>query len=73
MKRLERLSPRIASRRLQRSISLLTYASTELYRAGQAAGDSYTRNRLRVFADGLRSVSIPLSRIASHLERGAQQ
>jgi hypothetical protein len=63
-------SHRIASRRVQRCIALLACASTELHRASGAANDTYSRDRLKNLANGLRDVGVPLSRIASHLERG---
>ena len=63
-------SPRVASRRVQRCITLLTNASTELHRASSAAKDPHSRDRLRYLANGLRDIGVPLSRIASHLERG---
>jgi hypothetical protein len=63
-------SHRIASRRVQRCVALLTCASTELYRASGAANDTHSRNRLRYLANGLRDIGLPLARIASHLERG---
>jgi hypothetical protein len=63
-------SPRLASRRVQRCIALLKCASTELYRASGAANDTHSRNRLKCLASSLRNLAVPMSRIASHLERG---
>ncbi len=63
-------SHRIASRRVQRCIALLTCASTELYRASGTANDTYSRDRLKCLASSLRDLAVPMSRIASHLERG---
>jgi hypothetical protein len=63
-------SRRTASRRVQRCINLLTHASAELHRASSAANDTYSRDRLRYLANGLRDIGVPLSRIASHFERG---
>jgi hypothetical protein len=70
MAQLDRSSGRIASRRVERCISLLACASTELHRASGATNDTYSRDRLRYLANGLRNISLPLSRIASHLEQG---
>lgn len=63
-------SPCIASRHVQRCISLLTNASTELHRAGGAAKDTHSRGHLKHLANRLRDIGVPLSCIASHLERG---
>jgi len=40
--------------------------------ASQHAPDKYNADRLRFFARGLRDVSVPLSNIASRLEKGGQ-
>jgi len=70
LKKLERNSKRIASRRLTRAVTLLTRAGRQLYCASQAAPDRFNREKLHFLADGLRELSLPLSRIASRLEKG---
>lgn len=62
-------SRRIASRRLAR-VTLLNLAGRQLDGASHTAPDRFHRDRLRFFATGLRELSLPLSRIASHLDRG---
>jgi hypothetical protein len=68
--RLHPTSARIASRRLNRAVSLLCRAGQQLDDAASLAPDKFHRNRLYVFASGLRDLAIPLARIASHLQRG---
>jgi hypothetical protein len=63
-------SHRIASRRLTRAITLLTRAGRQLDNASRLAPDKYNADRLRFFAIGIRDLSLPLSRIASRLEKG---
>jgi hypothetical protein len=65
-------SNRVASRRLTRGVTLITRAGRALDGASQAASDRFHRDRLRVFATGLREVSLPLSRVASILEKGGE-
>src|SRR2546421_6537564 len=67
--RLESTSPRIASRRLTRAVKLLVRAGRQLESASLAAPDKYNQDRLKLIASGLRAISIPLCKIASHLER----
>jgi hypothetical protein len=64
------LSHRLASRRLTRAVTLLARAGRQLDDASRVAPDRHNRNRLRLLATGLRDLSIPLSKIASYLERG---
>jgi hypothetical protein len=66
-------SHRIASRRLIRAVTLLCRAGRQLAEASRIAPDPYNRERLHYFATGIRDLSLPLSRIASRLERGDQQ
>jgi hypothetical protein len=73
MRRVEHVSHRAASRRLARAVSLLHLAGQQLLAASQASPDRFHRNKLRGLALGLREVSLPLSRIASVLERGGGQ
>ena len=63
-------STRIASRRLTRAITLLSRAGKQLDSASQTVPDRYQMDRLRFLATGLRDLSLPLSRIASRLEKG---
>ena len=72
MEPLEITSSRVASRRLARAVTLLHRAGRQLDSASQAAPDRFHRDRLRFFATGLRDLAIPLSRIASHLEKGGE-
>lgn len=69
-KQLHSSSPRIASRRLTRAITLLTRAGRQLDTASRLAPDKYNADRLRFLAIGIRDLSLPLSRIASRLEKG---
>jgi len=66
-------SHRLASRRLTRAVTLVVRAGRQLDSASDAAPDRYNRDRLRLLATGLRSLSIPMSKIATHLERGGAQ
>ena len=66
-------SPRAASRRLARAVTLLNLAGRQLDRASHTAPDRFHRDRLRFFATGLRDLSLPLSRIASRMEKGGDQ
>jgi hypothetical protein len=70
MAKLDTTSNHIASRRLTRAVTLLIRAGRQLESASQAAPDRFHRKRLHFFADGLRELSLPLSRIASRLEKG---
>ena len=62
-----------ASRRLGRAITLLNRAGRQLDGASQAAPDRFNRDHLYSLATGLREFTLPLSRLASHLQRGGQQ
>jgi hypothetical protein len=73
MNKVHHKSNRAASRRLARAVSLLYRAGEQLSAAGQASPDRYHRNKLHRLALGLRELSLPLSRIASVLERGGNQ
>lgn len=66
-------SNRTASRRLTRALTLLNRAGRQLDGASHAAPDRFQRDRLRFFATGLRELSLPLSRVASILEKGRAQ
>lgn len=72
MARLERSSNRFASRRLTRAVTLLHRAGRQLDTASQTAPDRYNRDLLHNLALGLRELSLPLSRIASRLEKGGE-
>jgi hypothetical protein len=63
-------SRRVASRKLARSLAYLHHAERQMASASQAAPDRYHQDRLRFIANGLRELSIPLTRIVSRLERG---
>lgn len=69
---LERNSSRTSSRRVIRAVTLLYRAGRQLDTASQTAPDRYNRDRLHDLASGLRSLSLPLSRIASRLENGGE-
>lgn len=69
---LELTSNRAASRRLARAVTLLNRAGRQLDGASHASTDRFHRDRLRFFATGLREFSLPLSRIASVLEKGGE-
>jgi hypothetical protein len=66
-------SRRIASRRLARAVTLLHRAGRQLDGASHASPDRFHRDRLLSFATGLRELAVPLSRIASSLEKGECQ
>lgn len=65
-------SNRVASRRLMRALILLNRAGRQLDFASQATPDRFHRDRLHSFAEGLRELSIPLSRLASRFEKGGE-
>jgi len=71
LKPLNLTSPRIASRRLTRAVTLLSRAGRQLDAASRLAPDKYHADRLRFLATGLRDLSLPLVRIASRLEKAA--
>jgi len=62
-------SNRIASRRLSKAVTLLFRAGKQLDAASRTAPDKYHADRLRFLATGVRDVTLPLCRIASHLEK----
>ena len=66
-------SRRIASRQLTRAVTLLGRAGRQLDDASRVVPDSYNRDRLHYIATGLRDLSLPLSRIASRLEKGGER
>ena len=66
----ESRSHRLASRRLTRAVTLLSRAGRQLDDASRLAPDRFNADRLHALADGLRSFSVPLYRLASRLERG---
>lgn len=63
-------SRRIASRHVAKAVILLSRAGQQLQAASQTIADNYSCDRLRFFATGVRDVALPLSKIASCLERG---
>ena len=73
MPKVEHTSNRTASRKLVRAVTFLTLAGQQLSAASQASSDRYHRNKFHRLALGLREFSLPLSRIASLLERGGDQ
>jgi hypothetical protein len=70
MSKVEHASNRTASRKVLRAVTLLTLAGEQLSAAGQSSPDRYHRNRFHNLARGLKELSLPLSRLASILERG---
>jgi hypothetical protein len=70
--KLDNVSPRIASRRVTRALTLLHRASRQLEAASQSAPDRYHKDEIFSFALGLRGLCLPLGRVASRLERGAE-
>jgi hypothetical protein len=73
MPKVEHTSNRTASRKLVRAVTLLTLAGQQLSAASQTSVDRYHRNKFHRLALGLREFSLPLSRIASLLERGGEK
>jgi hypothetical protein len=73
MNKFEHTSNRTASRKLVRAVTFLTLAGQQLSAASQSAPDRYHRYKFHRLALGLRDFSLPLSRIASLLERGGEQ
>ena len=69
---LELTSNRTASRRLERAIMLLNRAGRQLDGASHASRERFHRDRLYSLATGLREFTLPLSRLASFLQRGGQ-
>ena len=69
---LDTASHRIASRRLTRAVTLITRAGRQLEHASRVAPDKYNADRLRFLATGLRDLSLPLTRIASRLQKGGE-
>jgi hypothetical protein len=65
-------SSRHASRRLERAVILLNRAGRQLDGASHVAPDRFQRDRLYSLATGLREFTLPLSRLASYLQRGGQ-
>src|SRR5215469_11136886 len=66
-------SPHLASRRVTRAVTLIADAGRQLHSASRAAPNHFHRDRLHFIADGLRRLSLPLSRIASRLEKGGDE
>jgi len=64
-----RTSSQIASRYLHRVVRMLAQAGESLDDASRHTPNRYHRDRLYYFASGLRDLSIPLSRLASRLEK----
>jgi len=73
MSKVEHTSSRAASRRLARAASLLNLASKQLNAASDVSPDRYHRTKFHNLALGLREFTLPLSRIASVLERRCDQ
>lgn len=70
MPNFNRTSPRLATRRIHRAVTLLFRAGRQLDAAGCAMPDPYHSDRLRHLAVGLRDFSLPLSRLAARLDNG---
>ena len=70
MTKFEHKSHRAASKRLAQAVSLLHLAGDQLNAARQASPDNFHQKKLCDLALGVRALSLPLSRIASVLERG---
>jgi hypothetical protein len=62
-------SPRIASRRLHRVVTLLVQAGQSLDDASRHA-DKHNPDRLYTLGRGLRDLFAPLSRLATQVEKG---
>ena len=73
MPKVQHTSNRAASQKLWRAASLLARAGAQLSAASKASQHRHNRNRLNHLALDLRELSLPLSRIASLLERGGGQ
>ena len=73
MTQVDHNSNRAASRRLGRVFFLLRSAGEQLTAASHASPDRHHRKQLHNLAVELRELSVPLSRIASHLERGGRK
>jgi hypothetical protein len=73
MPKVEHTSNRTASRKLVRAVTFLTLAGQQLNAASHASSDRYHRNKFHRLALGLREFSLPLSRLASLLERGGDR
>ena len=71
MRRLERNSIHIASRRLVRAVALLSRAGPQLDNASRFVSARYNADRLRSFATGLPDLSIQLS-LATQIEKGGE-
>ena len=61
---------RLASRGVSKAVTLLFRAGKELEAASRNAPDRYNADRLKFLALGVREVTLPLHRLASHLEKG---
>ena len=72
MKPVKLTSCRIASRRLSRAVTVITRAGRQLEQASRIAPDRYNADRLHFLATGLRDLSLPLTRIASRLQKGGE-
>jgi len=73
MPRVSHKSTHAASRRLARAVFLLHSAGEQLSAASHSSPDRYHRNQLNNISIGLRELCLPLSLIASNLERGGRQ
>lgn len=73
MTKSEHISSRTASRKLVRAVTFLALAGQQLTAAGNASPNRHYRNRLHSLALGVRDLSLPLSRLASLLERGGER
>jgi hypothetical protein len=73
MPKVEHTSNRTASRRLVRAVNFLTLAGRALCAASQASSDRYHKNKFHRLAIGVRELTLPLTRIASLLDRGGER
>jgi len=70
MPKVEHTANRTASRKLLRAVTHLNLAGQQLSAAGQSSPDRHHRDKFHRMALGLRELSLPLSHLASLLERG---
>jgi hypothetical protein len=67
---LDNRSRRFATRHFSKAVTLLLRAGKQLDAASRTAPDKYHTERLQFLAAGLRDVTLPLSKIASCLQKG---
>lgn len=72
MQQVHNNSSRSASRRLERAVTLLNRAGRQLDGASHVAPNRFHRDHLYSLASGLREFTLPLSRLASRLQKGGE-